>query len=114
MKNIAISATWFSGIPGVNITTIIVDVDRACLWIASERLNADADTEIDIYKKGLPGDSYDVEDVSPPLKDPKPLIRHEFTVTTGSVYRTRRKACVVYKSARSGVFFTSGFSQEHC
>lgn len=65
MKNIAISGTWFSDIPGVNITTTIVDVDRACLWIASERLNPDADTEIDIYKKGLPSDSYDVEDVSP-------------------------------------------------
>lgn len=64
MKNIAISGTWFSHIPDGNITTTIVDVDRACLWIASERLNADADTEIDIYKKGLPGDSYEVEDVA--------------------------------------------------
>jgi hypothetical protein len=74
MKNIAISGTWFSDIPGGDITTTIVDVDKACLWIASERLNADADTEIDIYKKGLPGDSYEVEDVSPPLKDPRPQI----------------------------------------
>jgi hypothetical protein len=114
MKNIAISGTWFSDIPGGNIPTTIVDVDRACLWIASERLNADADTEIDIYKKGLPGDSYEVEDVSPPLKGPRPRIRHKFTVTTGSTYRTRRKACIVYKSARSGFLFTSGFSQERC
>jgi elongator complex protein 1 len=66
MKNIAISGTWSSDIPGGNITTTVVDVDRACLWMASERLNADADTEIDIYKKGLPGDSYEVGDVSPP------------------------------------------------
>lgn len=73
MKNIAISGTWFSDIPGGNITTTIVDVDRACLWIGSERLNADADTEIDIYKKGLPGDLCEVENVSSPLKDP---IRH--------------------------------------
>ncbi|KAI0278772.1 IKI3 family-domain-containing protein [Russula aff. rugulosa BPL654] len=65
MKNIAISGTWFSDIPGGNITTTIVDVDKACLWIASERLNPDADTEIDIYKKGLPSDSYDVEDAAP-------------------------------------------------
>jgi hypothetical protein len=72
MKNIAISGTWFSDIPGGNITTTIVDVDRACLWIASERSNADADTEIDIYKKGLPRDSYEVEDVSPPLNHPEP------------------------------------------
>jgi elongator complex protein 1 len=68
MKNIAISGTWVFAIPGGNIATTIVDVDRACLWIASERLNADADTEISIYKKGLPGDSYEMEDVSPPLK----------------------------------------------
>ncbi|KAF8504860.1 IkappaB kinase complex IKAP component [Russula emetica] len=65
MKNIAISGTWSSDIPGGNLTTTIVDVDRACLWIASERLNADADTEMNIYKKGLPGDSYEVEDVAP-------------------------------------------------
>jgi elongator complex protein 1 len=74
MKNIAISGTWFCDIPGGNIPTTIVDADRACLWIASERLNADADTEIDIYKKGLPGDSYEVEDVSSPLKGPRPRI----------------------------------------
>jgi hypothetical protein len=112
MKNIAVSGTWFSDIPGGNITTTIVDVDRACLWIASERLNADADTEIDIYKKGLPGDSYEVEDVSPPLKDPRPRYDTNITVT-GSSYRTRRKACIVYKPARLEVRFTSGFSQEH-
>ena len=112
MKNIAISGTWFSEIPGGNITTTIVDVDRACLWTASERLNADADTEIDIYKKGLPGDSYEVEDVSPPLKDPRLWMRRKFTAIAGSTYRTRRKACIVYESARSGVLFTSGFSQE--
>lgn len=64
MKNIAISGTWRFAIPGNNITTAIVDVDRACLWIASERLNADADIEIDIYKMGLPDDSYEMEDVS--------------------------------------------------
>jgi hypothetical protein len=112
MKNIAISGTWFSDIPGGNITTTIVDVDKACLWIASERLNPDADTEIDIYKKGLPSDSYDVEDVSPSLKDPRP--QHKFTATTGSTYGTRHQACIVYKSARSGVHYTSGFSQELC
>jgi hypothetical protein len=64
MKNIAISGTWRLVVPGSNITTAIVDVDRACLWIASERLNADADVEIDIYKKGIPEDSYEMEDVS--------------------------------------------------
>jgi hypothetical protein len=64
MKNIAISGTWRLVVPGSNITTAIVDVDRACLWIASERLNADADVEIDIYKKGIPDDSYEMEDVS--------------------------------------------------
>jgi hypothetical protein len=95
MKNIAISGTWFSDIPNGNITTTIVDVDRACLWLASERLNADADTEIDIYKKGLPGDSHDSVDVSPPLKDPSLQIRHKFTLTTGSTRRTHRKACNV-------------------
>jgi hypothetical protein len=63
MKNIAISGTWCLTFPGSNITTAIVDVDRACLWIASERLNADADIEIDVYKKGLPDDSYEMEDV---------------------------------------------------
>ena len=114
MKNIAISGTWFSDIPGGNITATIVDIDRACLWIASERLNADADTEIDIYKKGLPGDSYEVEDVSPSLKDPGPRIQYKFIFTTGSTYRTCRKAFIVYKPARSRVLFTSDFSQERC
>lgn len=71
MKNIAVSGTWFSDFPGGNITTAIVDVDKACLWIASERLNADADSEIDIYKKGLPDNPYEVEDVSFPL-NPRP------------------------------------------
>ncbi len=70
MKNIAISGTWSFDIPGGNITTAIVDIERACLWLASERLNADADTEIDIYKKGLPGYPYEAEDVSPSFKDP--------------------------------------------
>ncbi|KAH9985168.1 IKI3 family-domain-containing protein [Russula vinacea] len=65
MKNIAISGTWSFSMPDGNITTAVVDVDRACLWIASERSNADADTEIDIYKKGLSGDSYEMEDVAP-------------------------------------------------
>ena len=74
MKNIAISGTWSFSMPDGNITTAVVDVDRACLWIASERSNADADTEIDIYKKGLSGDSYEMEDVSPSLKDPQPWI----------------------------------------
>jgi len=64
MKNIAISGTWRFSFPGSNITTAIVDVDSACLWIAKERLNADADVEVDIYKKGLPDDSYEMEDVS--------------------------------------------------
>jgi hypothetical protein len=63
MKNIAISGTWCLAFPGINITTAVVDVDRACLWIASERLNADADIEIDVYKKGLPDDLYEMEDV---------------------------------------------------
>jgi hypothetical protein len=74
MKNIAISGTWSFSMPDGNITTAVVDVDRACLWMASERLNADADTEIDIYKKGLAGDFYETEDVSPPLNDPQPWI----------------------------------------
>jgi hypothetical protein len=64
MKNIAISGTWRFAIPDSNITTAIVDVDRACLWITSERLNADADIEIDVYKMGLHDDSYEMEDVS--------------------------------------------------
>ncbi len=68
MRNIAISGTWSSAIPDGNITTGIVDVDRGCLWITSEQLNADADTEIDIYKKELPGDSYEEKDVSPPTQ----------------------------------------------
>lgn len=68
MKNIAISGTWLSDIPDGNITTIVVDVDRACLWMASERLNADADTEVDIYKKGLPADPCEAGDVSSPLQ----------------------------------------------
>ena len=72
MKNIAISGTWLSAIPGGNITATIVDIDRACLWIASERLNADADTELNIYKKGLPGDPHETEDVSSSLKDSRP------------------------------------------
>ena len=113
MKNIAISGTWFSDIPGGNITTTTVDVDRASLWIASERLNADADTEMDIYKKGLPGDSHEIEDVSPSFKDSGSRIRYKFTVT-GSTYRIRHEACIVYKSTRSGILFTSGFSQEYC
>ena len=111
MRNIAISGTWFSDIPGGNVTTTIVDVDRGCLWIASERLNADADTEIHIYKKGLPGDSYEVENVSPPLEDPIP---HKFIVTSDSTDRSRRKACIVYKSARSRVLLASSFAQERC
>ncbi|KAI9454947.1 IkappaB kinase complex IKAP component [Russula earlei] len=65
MKNIAISGTWSFPLPGCNITTTIVDVDRACVWIASERVNADADTEVDIYQKGLPDDLFGIEDVAP-------------------------------------------------
>ena len=64
MKNIALSATWRSVIPDVNITTLAVDVENACLWIASERLNADADTEIDVYKRRIPSESYELQDVS--------------------------------------------------
>jgi hypothetical protein len=64
MKNIALSATWCSVIPDVNITNVAVDVDNACLWIASERLNADADTEIDVYKRGIPRESYELQEVS--------------------------------------------------
>ena len=97
MKNIAVSGTWFSDIPGGNITTTIVDVDRACLWIASERLNADADTEIDIYKKGLPGDSHEVEDVSPPLKGPRP--RYD-TTSLSQVAATEPVAKLVSSTSR--------------
>jgi hypothetical protein len=64
MKNIALSATWRSVIPDVNITTVAVDVENACLWITSERLNADADTEIDVYKGTIPSESYELQDVS--------------------------------------------------
>lgn len=64
MKNISLSATWRSVIPDVNITNVAVDVDNACLWIASERLNADADTEVDVYKRGFPSESYELQDVS--------------------------------------------------
>jgi hypothetical protein len=72
MKNIFLSGTWRAVIQGSNITTTTVDVDRTCLWIASERWNADADIEIDIYKRGLPGDSYEMEDVSTPLENSAP------------------------------------------
>lgn len=71
MKNIAISGTWRFALPGSNITTAIVDVDNACLWIATERLNADADVEVDIFKKGLPDDPYEMEDVSFPTCFPE-------------------------------------------
>ena len=64
MKNIALSATWRSVIPNVNITTVSVDVENACLWIGSERLNADADTEIDVYKRRILSESDEVQDVS--------------------------------------------------
>ena len=64
MKNIALSATWRSVIPNVNITTVAVDVENACLWIGSERLNADADTEIDVYKRRILSESDEVQDVS--------------------------------------------------
>lgn len=90
MKNIAISGTWRFSLPGSNITTAIVDVDRACLWIAKEQLNADADVEVDIYKKGLPDDSYEVEAVSPPLNFLSPCIgpagRCRFTATAGGAH----------------------------
>ena len=78
MKNIALSATWRSVIPDVNITTVAVDVENACLWIASERLNADADTEIDVYKRRIPSELYEPQDVStlftsfPPSSPPGP------------------------------------------
>ena len=98
MKNIAVSGTWFSDIPGGNIITTIVDVDRACLWIASERLNADADTEIDIYKKGLPGDLYEVEDVSHLLKDPRP--RYDTTSLSPQVAPTELVAKLVSSTSR--------------
>ncbi|KAH9039879.1 IkappaB kinase complex IKAP component, partial [Lactarius pseudohatsudake] len=65
MKNISLSATWRSVIPDVSITTVAVDVDNACLWIASERLNADADTEIDVYKRALPSGSDELQDIAP-------------------------------------------------
>ena len=52
MENSVLSATWRSVIPDVNITALTVDVDNACLWIVSERLNADADTGIDVYERG--------------------------------------------------------------
>jgi len=90
MKNIAISGTWRFSFPGSNITTAIVDVDSACLWIAKERLNADADIEVDIYKKGLPDDSYEMEDVSFPLNFLIPWIgpagRCRFTATVGGAH----------------------------
>jgi hypothetical protein len=69
MKNITLSGTWRAVIEGGNITTIVIDVVWACLWIASERLNADADIEIDIYKRGLPDDSYEMGGVSTPLEN---------------------------------------------
>ena len=64
MKNIALSASWRSVIPDVNITNVAIDVDNSCLWITSERLNADADIEIDVYKRGLPRETYELQDVS--------------------------------------------------
>ncbi len=78
MKNLALSATWRSVLPDVNITAFAVDVDNACLWIASERLNADADTEIDVYKRGLPSESYELEDVSVLFEcfTPRSLLAH--------------------------------------
>ena len=64
MKNIALSSSWRSVIPDVNITNVAVDVDNSCLWITSERLNVDADIEIDVYKRGLPRETYELQDVS--------------------------------------------------
>jgi elongator complex protein 1 len=70
MRNIALSGTWRAVIQGGNITTTVIDVERACLWIASERSNADADVEIDVYKRGLPDDSYEMDKVSVRLEKP--------------------------------------------
>ncbi|KAI0264133.1 IKI3 family-domain-containing protein [Gloeopeniophorella convolvens] len=65
MRNIALSGTWRATVDGGNITTTVVDLDKGCLWIASERLNADADVEVDIYKRELPNDAYDIDDAGP-------------------------------------------------
>jgi elongator complex protein 1 len=70
MRNIALSGTWRSVVQGGNITITAVDVDRACIWIASERSNADADIEMDVYKRGLPDDSYEMDKVRARLEKP--------------------------------------------
>jgi hypothetical protein len=70
MRNIALSGTWRSVIQDGNITITAVDVDRACIWIASERSNADADIEMDVYKRGLPDDSYEMDQVRARLEKP--------------------------------------------
>ncbi|KAI0061864.1 IkappaB kinase complex, IKAP component [Artomyces pyxidatus] len=51
MRNLALLNTEHVLFAHCNVTATAVDLDDGSLWIASERLNADADLEIEIYKQ---------------------------------------------------------------
>ncbi|KAI0048587.1 IkappaB kinase complex, IKAP component [Auriscalpium vulgare] len=51
MRNLALSSILQKGCSTAKISATAIDPDEGWLWIASERLNADADLEIEIFRQ---------------------------------------------------------------
>ena len=53
MRNLGLRAVQNIALFNANITAVAIDLEGDAIYVASERRNADADIEVEIFKLGL-------------------------------------------------------------
>ncbi|KAI0314583.1 IKI3 family-domain-containing protein [Amylostereum chailletii] len=66
MRNVILSKSQNTHLADAHVTATVVDVEDDSLWIASERLNPDADVEIELWKRKGADISHKVEEEAIP------------------------------------------------
>ena len=53
MRNLGLRAVQNIAFPNANISAVAIDLEEDAIYATSERQNADADIEVEIFKLGL-------------------------------------------------------------
>jgi elongator complex protein 1 len=53
MRNLGLQTVQNIPLPDANISAVAIDLEEDAIYVTSERQNADADVEVEIFKLGL-------------------------------------------------------------
>jgi len=56
MRNLGLRAVHNIALPNVNLSAVAIDIEEDAIYVTSERQNADADIEVEIFKLEFPED----------------------------------------------------------